>query len=180
MKPKMLVHVCCAPDALYVLKLLKENYEVTSFFYNPNIHPPEEYKVRLRETRRVTAALKVPLNEGDYDEDRWFRATEKHKDEPEKGKRCDICYALRIQKTAEKASELGFDIFTTVMSLSPWKKSDVLNRLGRMFARRYKLHYLEADFKKKDGFKKSVELSREFGLCRQEYCGCVYSRRQGP
>lgn len=177
MKPNILVHVCCAPDALYVLKLLKENYVVSGFFYNPNIHPQEEYLLRLEETRKVAHALKVPLIEGSYDDERWFAITEKHKDEPEKGRRCNICYAVRIQKTAEKASELGFAFFTTVMSLSPWKKADVLNRLGRMFARRYKLRFLEANFKRKDGFKKSVELSRDFGLYRQEYCGCVYSKR---
>ena len=178
MKPNMLVHVCCAPDALYVLKLLKEDYVVSGFFYNPNIHPQEEYLLRLKETRRVAQALEVPLIEGVYDDKKWLAVTEKHKDEPEKGRRCDICYALRIQKTAEKASELGFAFFTTVMSLSPWKKSDVLNRQGIMFARRYRLRFLEADFKKKDGFKKSVELSRDFGLYRQEYCGCIYSMRQ--
>jgi len=177
MKPKLLLHICCAPCSTHVVEVLREDYNLTGFFYNPNIHPQEEYLLRLEETRKVAQALKVPLIEGSYDNKSWFAITEKHKNEPEKGRRCDICYAVRIQKTAEKASELVFAVFTTVMSLSPWKKADVLNRLGRMFARRYKLHFLEANFKRKDGFKKSVELSRDFGLYRQEYCGCIYSMR---
>ena len=176
MKQRIFVHVCCAPDALYVLELLKEDYEVSAFFYNPNIHPKDEYLLRLGETKKVAETLDVNLIEGEYDKDNWLKITEKLKAEPEKGRRCDICYAIRIQRTAEKAFELGFDIFTTVMSLSPWKKADVLNRLGRMFARRYSMNFLEANFKKKDGFTKSVELSKDHGLYRQDYCGCRYSK----
>lgn len=177
MKPKILVHACCAPDALYVLDLLKSDYEVSGFFYNPNIHPREEYLLRLEEMKRVADTLNVSLIEGEYDDKRWLKITDKFKEEPEKGRRCDICYAMRLMKTAEKASELGFNVFTTVMSLSPWKKADVLNRQGRMFGRRYHLDFLEANFKKKDGFRKSVEMSRAHGLYRQNYCGCRYSRR---
>jgi len=176
-KPKLLVHICCAADALYVLVLLKENYAVSGYFYNPNIHPFEEYVQRLEETRKVAQTLNVKLLEETYDDERWFKITQKFKEEPEKGRRCDICYAMRLEKTAQKASELGFDIFATVMSLSPWKKADVLNRLGRMFARKYKINFLEANFKKKDGFRKSVELSKSHGLYRQNYCGCKYSMK---
>jgi predicted adenine nucleotide alpha hydrolase (AANH) superfamily ATPase len=175
-KPKMLVHVCCAPDALYVLGVLKDNYEVSGYFYNPNIHPHEEYDLRLKETKKVAEVLKVKLFEDLYDDERWFKITQKFKEEPEKGQRCDVCYEMRLDKTAQKASQLGFDIFTSVMSLSPWKKADVLNRIGKMFARRYKLNFLEADFKKKDGFRKSIELSKQHGLYRQDYCGCIYSK----
>ena len=173
----MLVHICCAPDALYVLQLLKDEYEVSGYFYNPNIYPQEEYDLRLEETRKVADTFGASLIEGEYDSQRWYGLTEKFKDEPEKGRRCDICYAMRLEKTAQKAAELGFDVFTTVMSLSPWKKADVLNRQGRMFARRYGLDFLEADFKKKDGFTKSVRMSKDYGLYRQDYCGCEYSRR---
>ncbi len=176
-KPKLLVHICCASDALYVLALLKENYSVSGYFYNPNIHPSEEYMLRLEETRKVAKTLNVKLFEEIYDDERWLKITQKFKEEPEKGRRCDVCYAMRLEKTAQKTSELGFDIFTTVMSLSPWKKADVLNRLGRMFARKYKIKFLEANFKKKDGFKKSVELSKSHGLYRQNYCGCIYSKK---
>ncbi len=171
------MHICCAPDALYVLQLLKDEYEVSGFFYNPNIYPRKEYDLRLEETREVAKTLGINLIEGEYDSQQWSKLTEKFKDEPEKGRRCDICYAWRMDKTAQKAAELGFDVFTTVMSLSPWKKADVLNRQGQMFARRYGLEFLAADFKKKDGFTKSVEMSKAHGLYRQDYCGCEYSRR---
>ena len=176
-KPKLLVHICCASDALYVLDLLKENYKVSGYFYNPNIHPSEEYLLRLEETKKVAKTLMVDLIEEIYDDERWLKITQKFKEEPEKGRRCDVCYAMRLEKTAQKTSELGFNMFTTIMSLSPLKKADVLNRLGRMFASRYKIGFLEADFKKHDGFKKSVELSKSHGLYRQNYCGCKYSMK---
>jgi predicted adenine nucleotide alpha hydrolase (AANH) superfamily ATPase len=174
-KKKMLIHICCAPDALYVENLLKPEYDITGFFYNPNIHPEEEYKLRLDEVRQVARTLGTKLIEAEYDDGNWHSITEKFKYEPEKGLRCDVCYALRLQKTAQQASELGFDIFTTVMSLSPLKKALTLNKMGRMFSRRYKIDFLEADFKKKDGFKKSVALSEHHQLYRQNYCGCIYS-----
>jgi len=175
MKKKILVHICCAPDALFVMGLLKEDYGACGYFYNPNIHPRKEYELRLEETIKVAQTLNFKLIEEDCDDDQWFKITEKYKDEPEKGKRCDICYAMRLKKTAQKASELGFDSFTTVMSLSPWKKADVLNQMGKMFAHKYKINFLEANFKRKDGFRKSVELSKQHGLYRQNYCGCKYS-----
>jgi len=176
-KLRLLAHVCCAPDALYVLGLLKEEFDVTAFFYNPNIHPEPEYALRLEEARRVAHIHGLPLLEARCDAERWLALTDKYKSEPEKGRRCDICYAIRLEKTARRAASAGFDAFATVMSLSPWKKADVLNRLGRMFSRRFAVRYLEADFKKKDGFRKSVELSKAHGLYRQDYCGCLYSRR---
>jgi len=175
---RMLVHVCCAPDALYVMNLLKEDYDVSGYFYNPNIHPEEEYRLRLQETLKVAEILGFSLIEVQYDPENWFELTEKFKDEPEKGRRCDICYAMRLERTAQKAAQEGFPAFTTVMSLSPWKKAKVINRMGRMFANRYGIDFLEADFKKKDGFKKSVELSKKHALYRQDYCGCLYSKRQ--
>jgi predicted adenine nucleotide alpha hydrolase (AANH) superfamily ATPase len=174
-KPRVLVHVCCAPDALYVFGVLAEGYEVTGFFSNSNIHPREEYGLRLEEARKVASALKVPLLEDVYEPDAWLALTRKFKDEPEKGRRCDVCYASRLGRTAERAAREGFDAFATVMSLSPWKKAQVMNRIGRQFAARFGVGFLAADFKKKDGFKKSVDLSRARGLYRQDYCGCVYS-----
>jgi len=175
-KPRILVHVCCAPDALYVFGVLEEAYDVTGFFSNSNIQPREEYDLRLDEARRVAAEAGVALIEDEYDPDGWIALTAKFKDEPEKGRRCDVCYAARLARTAARAAREGFDAFTTVMSLSPWKKAGALNRIGRMFGRRRGVSFLEADFKKKDGFKKSVALSRGMDLYRQDYCGCVYSR----
>lgn len=176
-KKKMLVHICCAPDALHVMSVLKEDYDVYGYFYNPNIHPVSEYALRMEEARKVAEMLGFEMIEDEYDSARWTALTLKFKEEPEKGRRCDVCYALRLEKTACKARDLGFDGFTTVMSLSPLKKAPVLNRIGRMFSSRYDIPFLEADFKKKDGFKKSVELSKKHGLYRQNYCGCIYSRR---
>ena len=178
-KPRILAHICCAPDALYVMSLLRQDYAASGFFYNPNIHPRREYDLRREETKKVAHALGFDLIEGPYEDTLWHELTAKFKDEPEKGRRCDICYALRLERTAQKAAELDFDAFTTVMSLSPWKKAEVMNRTGRMFGRRYKIDFLEADFKKKDGFKKSVELSKQHRLYRQDYCGCVYSLNRG-
>lgn len=172
---RILVHICCAPDGAYVLRLLKENFEPTAFFYNPNIYPPEEYALRFQEMVKVANWLNVPLIEGKPDFDRWFQLTRDLKDEPEMGRRCDLCYALRLEKTAERAAAEGFPFFTTVMSLSPWKKSQTLNCLGEELGRKHGINFLIADFKKKDGFPKSVLLSRELGLYRQDYCGCLYS-----
>ncbi len=177
-KPKLLAHVCCAPDAAYVVGLLRERFDLTAYFYNPNIHPREEYNLRVDEARRVAGRFGFPMIEGEYDDDRWRRLTEKFKGEPEKGRRCDVCYALRLERTARAAADLGFEFYTTVMSLSPWKKAAVLNRIGRMLGRRFRVRFLEADFKKKDGFRKSTELSRSLGLYRQDYCGCLYSRQE--
>ena len=178
MTPKILVHICCAPDALFVLNLLANTYDVRGYFYNPNIHPEQEHELRLEEARKVAKFLSVTLIEGDYDSEKWFAITRKFRSEPEKGTRCDICYAMRLERTAAVAAQRGFDMFTTVMSLSPLKKADVINRIGRMWAARYNVQFLEANFKKKDGFRKSVMMSKNFGLYRQNYCGCEYSRRQ--
>jgi len=174
----MFAHICCAPDASYVIELLQKDFDVVGYFDNPNIWPREEYILRLAETRKVERILGFDLIEGDYDQDLWLKLTRKFSGEPEKGRRCDVCCALRLQRTAKKAVEFGYPFFTTIMSVSPWKKSDVLNRIGRMIGRKYRLQFLEADFKKKDGFKKSIELSRRYGLYRQNYCGCIYSRKE--
>lgn len=176
-KPRLLVHICCAPDAAFVIGLLREKYEATGFFSNSNIQPAEEYERRLGEARKVAGILGIRLIEDVYDPLRWTRVTLKFKLEPEKGRRCDVCYAFRLERTARTASGLGFDGFTTIMSLSPWKKAAALNRIGKMLGRRHGVEFLEADFKKKDGFRKSVALSKDLNLYRQDYCGCLYSRR---
>ncbi|MFQ6084197.1 MAG: epoxyqueuosine reductase QueH [Candidatus Aminicenantia bacterium] len=176
-KPRILAHICCAPDALYVIQILKDNYQVSGYFYNPNIHPKEEYDLRLKETRNIADIINFELTEENYEKDKWFKMIEGFEQEPEKGKRCDICYAMRLDRTAKKAKEMGYDIFTTIMTISPWKKSAKINQIGRMLANKYKIKFLEADFKKKDGFKKSVELSKKYNLYRQDYCGCTFSRK---
>ena len=177
-KPKLLVHICCAPDGLYVVQLLQEKYNVSGYFYNPNIHPEEEYRLRLQETKKIAKILNFNLIEGEYESDKWFEMVKGFENEPEKGRRCDICYAIRLDKTARIAKSKNFDIFTTTLTISPWKKAEKINQIGRMLGEKYKIEFLEADFKKKDGFKKSVELSKKFNLYRQNYCGCIYSRRK--
>ncbi|HDJ23982.1 MAG: hypothetical protein B5M54_05225 [Candidatus Aminicenantes bacterium 4484_214] len=177
MVPKILVHICCAPDGLYVLKLLQTSYNVTGFFYNPNIHPGEEYRLRLEETLKIGELLEVPIIVGDYEAEKWFSLTRNFKDEPEKGRRCDLCYAWRLNKTGWQAKQNGFNYFTSTLTVSPWKKAPVINKIGRMLGKKWGVNFLEADFKKKDGFKKSVELSRQYGLYRQKYCGCLYSQK---
>lgn len=177
-KARILVHACCAPDALYVAGLLQADYAVTVFFYNPNIQPRSEYDLRLEELRRIVPPLGIDLIEEPPDEERWLALTAKFRDEPEMGRRCFVCYAMRLERTAAAAARGGFNTFTTVMSISPHKKAEALNRIGRMFGRRHGVPFLEANFKKKDGFKKSVDLSRSHGLYRQDYCGCLSSRRK--
>jgi predicted adenine nucleotide alpha hydrolase (AANH) superfamily ATPase len=179
-KPRLLLHACCAPDALYVAGLLRPDYMVTAFFYNPNIQPRAEYGLRLEDLRAVGRSLGIEVVEEPPDEERWLALTAKHRGEPEMGRRCLVCYAMRLERTATAAARGGFDAFATVMSVSPHKKAASLNRTGRMLGRRFGVPFLEADFKKKDGFKKSVELSRRHGLYRQDYCGCLSSRRKAP
>ncbi|MBM3293848.1 MAG: epoxyqueuosine reductase QueH [Candidatus Aminicenantes bacterium] len=176
----MLAHVCCAPDALYVVALLQEDHAVTGLFDNPNIWPESEYALRLAEARKVERLLGFRLLEGPYEPAAWFAATRAYSDAPERGPRCRICYALRLERTARLARRMGISAFTTIMSVSPWKRADILNQIGRRLGRKHGLTFLEADFKKKNGFQRSVELSRAHGLYRQNYCGCRSSLRPRP
>ncbi|MFH2041014.1 MAG: epoxyqueuosine reductase QueH [Acidobacteriota bacterium] len=184
-KKRILVHICCAPDALFVMNRLLDCFFVTGYFENPNIFPPEEHALRLTETQKVAETLSFDLLIGPNDREVWNHRAAKYAEEPEKGRRCDICYAHRLQNTALEAVDRNFDLFTTVMTLSPLKKASSIHRIGRMFARRYGIEFLETDFKKKDGFLQSVQMSHEHGLYRQNYCGCSFSlkdrerRRQG-
>jgi predicted adenine nucleotide alpha hydrolase (AANH) superfamily ATPase len=173
----LFVHVCCAPDAAYVVALLQTEYDVRGFFYNPNIEPADEYDRRLGEARKVGRLLSFDLEEGPADQPRWEAMTRRFAAEPEKGRRCAICYAMRLDLTARRARESGFPSFTTIMSVSPRKDAGLMNRIGLRLGRKYGLQFLAADFKKKDGFRKSVEISRRLGLYRQNYCGCRYSLR---
>jgi predicted adenine nucleotide alpha hydrolase (AANH) superfamily ATPase len=178
-KPKMLLHICCAPCSTAVIERLRDEFDITGYFYDPNIHPEEEYIRRLEETKGLYNKLSIPLIEAQYDAEIWFELTEDFKHEPEGGKRCELCYDMRLEKAAGFAKENGFDIFATVLSISPHKKAEAINNIGRKLAEKYGIKFYEADFKKKDGFKRSLELSREYNLYRQDYCGCVYSKRHG-
>lgn len=177
-KPRMLLHICCAPDATVVIERVSPEYEITGYFYNPNIHPKREYYLRLEEMKRLAQGMGIELVCEEYDLDRWFALTRDLKDEPEGGRRCEVCFRMRLERAADYAKMNGFDMFTTVLTVSPHKKAEVINRIGEEIAREYEIPFLSANFKKKDGFKRSVELSKEFDLYRQDYCGCVYSKEE--
>ncbi len=174
-RPKLLLHACCAPCATSVIERLKEKYDVEVFFYNPNIHPKSEYAMRLDEIKRLCSYHKINLIVGDYDMDRWFKMTRIFKSEPEGGKRCTVCYAMRMFETAKLAENRGFDYFTTTLSVSPLKDYRRIKKIGEHLAFKIGIEFESTDFKKRDGFKRSVELSKKFGFYRQDYCGCVYS-----
>jgi len=172
---KILLHICCAPDATAVFERLKQEYEVMGFFHNPNIFPEEEYKKRLEEVEYVTRKLKFKLMIPKYVPEDWENAVKCLEAEPEKGKRCEVCFRFNLEATAKKAISMGIFYFTTTLTISPHKKTEMIFKAGRDAAKKYGLEFLELDFKKKHGFKRSLELSQEMKLYRQNYCGCRYS-----
>jgi predicted adenine nucleotide alpha hydrolase (AANH) superfamily ATPase len=175
MKRKLLLHVCCGPCGTHTINELKKKYDVTAFYYNPNIHPEGEYLRRLANAKKVGDFFKVPLTEADYDVDGWLERIAGMESEPEGGKRCSVCFADRLAATAKYAKEHGFDCFTTTLSISPHKDEKKINAIGEQLAKKHKINWLHSDFKKNDGFKKSIEMSKDLDLYRQKYCGCFYS-----
>ncbi len=176
-KPKLLLHACCAPCATSVVERLKDNYEVELFFYNPNIHPKREYEKRLKEIKTLAEYHKIKLHIGEYNTRTWFIKTKRYKFEKEGDKRCFLCYGLRMYETVRLAKRLKCDYFTTTLSVSPLKRYDKIKHIGEVLSEEFGVSFEKTDFKKKDGFKRSVELSKQFGFYRQDYCGCVYSLR---
>ncbi|MEE8167926.1 MAG: epoxyqueuosine reductase QueH [Candidatus Hydrothermarchaeales archaeon] len=174
----LLLHVCCAPCSTHVVQELKKNYRVTVYFYNPNIHPEREYSTRLEEMKRLSKEIGVQLEKCKYDPEVWFDATTGFEEEPEGGARCPICYRLRLDETARLAREKGFDCFATTLTISPHKDAQVINTIGEELVGKHGVSFYPADFKKKNGFKHSVELSKKHGLYRQDYCGCIYSKKE--
>ena len=173
---KILLHACCATCSGHVLHILKEDgWNVTVFFYNPNIHPQEEYKVRMNELKEYCIKNKVSFIEAGYDTKRWFELTKGMESESEGGARCEVCYRMRLEKTAREAKENGFNAFASTLTISPHKKADVVNRLGKELAREYQIDFLEADWKKQNGFKCACEIAKKEDFYRQNYCGCSYS-----
>ncbi len=177
-KKRLLLHTCCAPCSPHVVDLLNKEFEVTAFFYNPNIYPLKEYALRLKEIDEFLQTLSVELIEGEYDSGHWFGRVEGMEQEEEGGKRCQVCFHMRLEKTALVAQERGFHYFTTTLSVSPHKNAQIINRIGRQIQDITDVAFYEADFKKGDGFKKSCELSKKHGFYRQDYCGCIYSKEQ--
>ncbi|MBN1163149.1 MAG: epoxyqueuosine reductase QueH [Candidatus Krumholzibacteriota bacterium] len=177
-KERILVHACCASCSSHVLEYLSRRYRVTAFYYNPNIQPEDEYRRRWEDMRVVCSRLEIDLIPGEYDPPAWWNRIEPYRDLPERSRRCWECYRLRLEATASRARELGFGIFTTTLSVSPHKVHERIVEEGRRAAAAFGIIFLEEDFKKKDGFKVSVERSRELGLVRQDYCGCLLSREE--
>ena len=180
--PRLLLHACCAPCSSYCLEYLAQYFSITLFYYNPNIHPAEEYAHRVAEAKRLVQALPVkhPVSflEGTFDPQAFYDAVKGLEQEPEGGARCEVCYRLRLEEAAKQAKEGGFDYFTTTLSISPLKDADKLNRIGEAFAAEYGVPHLPSNFKKKDGYKRSIELSKLYDLYRQDYCGCVFSKKE--
>lgn len=180
--PSLLLHACCAPCSSYVLEYLAQYFSITVFYYNPNITEEDEYRKRVKEEQRLISemSLKNPVSfiEGRYEPERFFEIAKGKETIPEGGARCFDCYRLRIAETADVAKSKGFDFFTTTLSISPLKNAQKLNEIGGEEAERTGIPYLFSDFKKRDGYKRSIQLSTEYGLYRQNYCGCIFSKRE--
>ncbi|MBN2462824.1 MAG: epoxyqueuosine reductase QueH [Dehalococcoidia bacterium] len=170
---KVVLHICCGVCAAGAVETLtKEGHEVVGFFYDPNIHPAEEYQRRLETTQRVARELNFCLEVPAYEPEEWLSQTSSLKDEPEGGRRCQVCYKLRLEKTYDYMADCGADAFTTTLTISPHKSAQIINKLGQEIGGE---KFLVRDFKKKDGFKRAVQLARQWELYQQDYCGCIYS-----
>lgn len=195
MKPKLLVHVCCGVCGVYVLKQLKKDFAVTAYFFNPNIQPKEEYLRRLEAVKEICKAedrplssqrsvlCGIPLVEGEYEPEKWSAYLKQNSNfdlekEPEGGRRCVLCFKMRLEETGRLAKEKGFEWFTTTLTMGRNKKAVVINAIGQGVAKKYGLRFYEADWKKQEGEKQAHKLAKEKGLYRQNYCGCEFSRRK--
>lgn len=177
-RPTLLLHSCCGPCSSAVIERLAAHFRLTLYYYNPNIEPEAEYRRRLAEQERLLTLLPggLSLLPCEYDHDAFSAFAQAMADEPEGGKRCLSCFALRLGQTARAAKENGFEYFTTTLSVSPHKNAEALNAIGEGIARQLGVRYLTADFKKKNGYLRSLQLSKAFDLYRQDYCGCLYSK----
>lgn len=180
--PSLLLHSCCAPCSSYVLEYLSQYFKITVFYYNPNITDSAEYELRVREQERLIGQLPAthPIGfiAGKYEPERFYEVASGLEKEPEGGVRCKACFRLRLEESAKLCKKDGYDYFTTTLTISPLKNAPLLNQLGEELADLYNVNFLNSDFKKKNGYKRSTELSAEYGLYRQDYCGCIYSKVQ--
>ncbi len=177
--PTLFLHSCCAPCSSYVLEYLSQYFRITLFYYNPNIYPQEEYDMRIAEQEKFISCLQteypITFVAGTYDTPRFYTVTKGMEKEPEGGIRCFACYELRMEETANMAKEKGFDYFATTLSISPLKNAQKINEIGKKLEEKYGIKHLPSDFKKKGGYLRSIQLAKEYGLYRQNYCGCVFS-----
>lgn len=172
-KPKLLLHCCCAPCSSAVIERLKEVFEITYFYYNPNTYPKQEYDLRKAEFNKLNVSV-VDLG---YNHDEFLNVVKGKEQEKEGGDRCKICIALRLDKTFEYAKKFKYDYVTTTLSISPHKNANFINQCGENLSKKYNINYLYADFKKQNGYLRSIEISKELGIYRQEYCGCEFSKQ---
>ena len=180
-KKTLLLHACCAPCSSAVLERIAKYFDITILYYNPNITDQEEYEKRLQELENFASKLNldnIKVMPGRQIPEEFFEISKGLEQEKERGKRCYECYKLRLEETAKIAEKLGFDFFTTTLSISPYKNSKWLNEIGENLDKKYQTTYLYADFKKKNGYKRSIELSHIYNLYRQDYCGCIYSKKE--
>ena len=176
-KKRLLLHSCCGPCSSSVIERLKEYFDITVLYYNPNIEPREEYEKRKGEQIRLLNEFNIKYMDILYLNEEYHERIIGYENEPENGARCPLCYELRMEKTAKLAKENNFDYFCTTLTVSPHKPSKIINEIGIKLQNIYEIKYLLSDFKKEDGYKRSIELSKEYELYRQDYCGCFYSRR---
>lgn len=180
-KPKLLLHSCCAPCSSYVIEYLSKYFDITIFYYNPNISPISEYLKRkeeqIRLIKEIKSTNKLNIIDCDYDNDIYEEMIKGLENEPERGNRCTVCFNLRLRKTAVTAKEMEYDYFGTTLTVSPYKNSNLINEIGLDLQEELGVDYLVSDFKKKNGYKRSIELSKIYNLYRQNYCGCKYSKR---
>jgi len=175
---RLLLHICCAPDATVGFERLLPDWEAEGYFLNPNIHPEGEYRKRLEALNTLAERTGISFKEGPYEPDLWHESIKGLEGEPEKGLRCEACIRHRLRSTAREARERGFDAFAAVLTVSPHKDASMVNRLGAEAGAEFSVLYLPTDLKKRDGFKRSVELSRQHDIYRQDYCGCEYSQKK--
>lgn len=179
-KPKLLLHSCCAPCSSACLERVKDDFDVTVFYYNPNIDGEEEYYKRAKEQERLCSALKISEVTASFNKEEFYFAVKGLENEPEGGARCAVCFYLRLKKTAEKAKSEGYDYFSTTLTVSPLKNAETLNAIGQKVEKECGVKFLPSDFKKRGGYLRSIELSKVYGLYRQNYCGCEFSKNQIP
>ena len=178
--PTLFLHSCCAPCSSYVIEYLSNYFAITVFYYNPNIFPDTEYTFRSNEQKRLISEMKtkypVTYVDENYDSSQFYNSVKGLEKEPEGGKRCEKCFELRLDRTAQRAAEGGFNYFATTLTISPMKNAQLINDIGKTIAEKYSVKWLPSDFKKKGGYKRSIELSKIYNLYRQNYCGCVFSQ----
>lgn len=179
-KERLLLHSCCGPCSSYVISYLSDYFDITVLYYNPNIYPYEEYMKRKEEQIRLIKEIqvknKLDILDCDYDNEKYEKLIKGLEKEPERGRRCNVCYYMRMERTASEAKKNNYDFFCTTLSVSPYKNAALINQIGEELEKKYNVKWLYSDFKKKDGYKQSILLSKKYNLYRQDYCGCIYSK----